>query len=42
LNVGIEIGSKGTVSADLVKENYFGINIGLALNDKWFIKRRID
>jgi hypothetical protein len=40
LNLGIELGKKGTTSAGLVKENYFNISIGLSLNDKWFVKRK--
>lgn len=42
LNLGLEFGSRGTTAAQLVKENYFGIKIGLSLNDQWFIKRVIN
>lgn len=42
LNLGFELGQTGTTQADLVQENYLKINIGLSLNDKWFVKRRID
>jgi hypothetical protein len=42
LNIGFEFGSRGTTAAQLVKENYFGIKIGLSLNDQWFIKRVIN
>ncbi len=42
LNIGFEIGKRGTIDADLIKENYFKINVGLSLNDKWFHKRKIN
>lgn len=42
LNLGFELGRKGTTVANLVEENYLKVNIGLSLNDRWFLKRRID
>ena len=42
LNLGFEIGKRGTTDAELIKENYFKINVGLSLNDKWFHKRKIN
>lgn len=42
LNVGFEAGRRGTTAADLVRESYFKVNIGLSLNAKWFRKRVID
>jgi hypothetical protein len=42
LNIGFEAGRRGTTVANLVEENYFKVNIGLSLNDRWFLKRRID
>jgi len=42
LNLGFELGRRGTTAAGLVEESYLKINIGLSLNDRWFIKRRID
>lgn len=42
LNVGFELGKRGTTRADLIEENYVKINIGLSLNDRWFQKRRIN
>lgn len=42
VNVGFEIGSKGTKAQGLVKENFFNTFISLSLNDKWFEKRYID
>ena len=42
VNVGFELGSKGTTSQGLVKENFFNTFISLSLNDRWFEKRYID
>ncbi len=42
LNLGFELGRRGTTSADLIEESYFKINVGLSLNDLWFLKRKID
>ena len=42
LNIGFEFGKRGAVDAGLIKENYFKINIGMSLNDKWFYKRKIN
>ena len=39
-NVGFEFGSRGTTNANLIKENYFNLFIGLNLNDKWFVKSK--
>jgi hypothetical protein len=42
INIGFEYGSKGTTNSNLVKENFFNINLSLSFNDKWFQKRKID
>lgn len=42
LNVGFEYGTKGTSSSNLVKENYFGIYIGLSVNDLWFKRTKYE
>lgn len=42
INVGLELGTKGTTNSNLVKENYFNVSIGLSLNDKWFTKRKFN
>lgn len=40
INLGIEYGQRGTTSADLVKESFFNVFVGISLNDRWFIKRK--
>jgi hypothetical protein len=42
INLGLELGKKGTNSNGLIEENYVNIIIGLSLSDIWFIKRKID
>lgn len=42
LNVGAEIGRRGTTNAGLIQENYVNVFISLSLNDRWFVKRKFD
>ncbi|WP_108246963.1 hypothetical protein [Muricauda brasiliensis] len=42
LNVGFELGRRGTTDANLIEESYFKVNIGLSLNDRWFQQRKIN
>jgi hypothetical protein len=42
INLGVEIGKRGTKYFNLVQENYFNISVGLSLSDRWFVKRKYD
>lgn len=42
LNLGFELGRRGTTDANLIEESYLKINVGLSLNDRWFQKRKIN
>ena len=42
INIGLEIGKRGTKYANLVEENYINISVGLSLSEKWFVKRKFD
>ena len=42
LNIGFELGKRGTKLGGLVIETYQNLIIGLSLNDKWFSKRKFD
>jgi long-subunit fatty acid transport protein len=42
LNLGFELGRRGTTAAGLIEESYFKFGIGLSLNDRWFQKRKIN
>ncbi|MEM7186767.1 MAG: hypothetical protein AAF466_08925 [Bacteroidota bacterium] len=42
LNLGFELGQRGTTNAGLVQETFFNTFISLSLNDRWFEKRYYD
>jgi long-subunit fatty acid transport protein len=42
INIGFEIGKRGTKYYNLIEENYFNLNIGLSFNDKWFVRRKFN
>jgi len=42
VNFGIEYGKKGTVSANLVQENYINFSLSFSFNDKWFVKNKFN
>lgn len=42
INVGFEVGNRGTKASGLVREHYMNFSIGLSLNDKWFQKRKFN
>lgn len=42
INTSLEIGRRGTDANGLFKESFLKFNVGVTLNDRWFIKRRYD
>ncbi len=40
LNLGFELGQRGTMNNNLVKENYYSIYFNMSLPDRWFVRRR--
>ncbi|MGA9637155.1 hypothetical protein [Flavobacterium sp.] len=42
INIGFEVGKRGTTSAGLIQDNYMNVSVGLSLNDKWFEKRKFN
>jgi len=42
LNIGFEYGQRGNTNMGLIKENYYGFNIGFSLSDVWFKRRKFD
>jgi hypothetical protein len=42
LNVAFQYGTRGTIENNLIREKFYGINLGLTFSDKWFIKRKFD
>ena len=42
LDVSVEYLQKGTLTDNLIQENYWRFVVGVSLNDKWFNKRKIE
>ncbi|MWB95795.1 hypothetical protein GON26_15610 [Flavobacterium sp. GA093] len=42
VNFGIEFGKKGTVTANLIQENYINFSLSFSFNDKWFVKSKFN
>ena len=42
LNLGFELGRRGTTDQSLIEESYLNISVGLSLNARWFEKRKIN
>jgi len=42
VNLGFEVGKRGTKDFGLIQENFFNTFLSLSLNDKWFEKRYYD
>ncbi|KAF2515987.1 hypothetical protein [Flavobacterium foetidum] len=42
VNLGIEFGKRGTVSSDLVQENYVNFSVSFSFNDRWFVKSKFN
>lgn len=39
VNIGLEVGKRGSTSHGLIQENFFNAFLSFSLNDKWFEKR---
>ena len=42
INVGLELGRRGTTAENLVQENYLNLMISMSFSDLWFIQRKYD
>ncbi|WP_018476409.1 OmpP1/FadL family transporter [Pontibacter roseus] len=42
LNTAFAYGRRGTTDNGLIAENYFQFSVGVTINSRWFIKRRIE
>lgn len=42
INFSAELGQRGTVANDLVKENYVNFHLGFTLNDRWFQRYKFE
>lgn len=42
IDIGVELGQRGTVQNDLIRQNFVNLKIGINFADKWFLKRLYD
>jgi len=42
VNIGMELGIRGTTAHNLLKEQFFKVSLGFTLNDRWFVKPKYD
>jgi|ERR1051325_9673076 hypothetical protein len=42
LNLSFELGQRGTIENNLIRENYVRVVLGFSINEKWFIQRKYD
>jgi hypothetical protein len=42
INLGLELGRRGTKAAGLIEENYKNFSLSLSLNDRWFVRKKYD
>ncbi|WP_308992907.1 hypothetical protein QLS71_010390 [Mariniflexile litorale] len=42
VNLGFELGKRGTTNNNLIQEDFVNFQISLSLNDRWFQKRKYD
>ncbi|MCF8309160.1 MAG: hypothetical protein K9I68_09145 [Bacteroidales bacterium] len=40
INLGVEIGQRGTTDNNLIEENYVKFTLGLAIFERWFLQRK--
>lgn len=42
INLAFELGQRGTLLNNLVREDYFSFNLSFTYNDRWFVRRQFD
>ncbi|MFO7978940.1 MAG: hypothetical protein R6U64_09795 [Bacteroidales bacterium] len=42
LNISLEYGQRGNTSNNLIQENFFRINVGVNVYERWFVQRRFN
>ncbi|MBK6265552.1 hypothetical protein JKA74_10930 [Marivirga sp. S37H4] len=42
VNLAFEVGQRGTLINNLVREDYFSFNLSFTYNDRWFLRRQFD
>lgn len=42
VNLGVEMGQRGTTANGLIRENFFKLTVGFTINDRWFARPKFD
>lgn len=42
VNIGVEVGQRGTLTNGLIKENFIKATVGFTINDRWFQRPKFD
>ncbi|QNS42062.1 hypothetical protein H0S70_03525 [Chryseobacterium manosquense] len=42
IDLGVEIGKRGTLDNNLIRQNFINLKVGINFADKWFVKRLYD
>lgn len=42
VNIGLQLGKRGTLNDNLIREQYVRLSVGLTFNEVWFIKKKYD
>lgn len=42
VNLAVELGRRGSISDNIIRENYTKVSLYLSLSDRWFIQRKFD
>ena len=42
IDLGVEIGKRGTLDNNLIRQNFINFRVGINFADKWFMKRLYD
>lgn len=40
INLGIEVGRRGTTASDLIQKNFINISLGVSVWERWFVQRK--
>lgn len=40
INLGIEVGRRGTTASDLIQQNFINISLGVSVWERWFVQRK--
>ena len=42
LNIAFSAGKRGDKNSNILEENYYRVNVGVTLNDRWFVRSKFD